>query len=54
MFPLAALQDASRATTGTATNLVRVVSGVLALVMVVVIIFRRKGGREPEKEEDDL
>jgi hypothetical protein len=35
------LQDLA---TGSSANLVRIVAGILALVMVVIIIFRRKGG----------
>jgi hypothetical protein len=47
---LAMFQDATPATTGTALPIVRVISGIFALVMVLLIIFRRKAGTKKEDE----
>ncbi len=49
---MAFLQDAPAAETGTATGMVRIVSGVIALILVGIIIFRRKGSAKKEKEEE--
>lgn len=47
---IALLQDARLATSGRLTPAIRVVSGVLALVMVFVIIYRRKGRAKNEED----
>ena len=45
------LQDAPPADGGGANTSVKIVSGVLALVLVGIIIMRRKGGKKKDEEE---
>ena len=49
---LALLQDAPAQPSSNATGMVRIISGVIALILVGVIIFRRKGSAKKEKEEE--
>ena len=48
---LAFLKKAPPSTTGTAAPLVRVISGICALIMVLIIIFKRKAGAKKDKDD---
>jgi hypothetical protein len=52
-FPdlIASLQNAPPPTSDTPREIVRVVAGILALVMVGVILFRRKSARKDDGED---
>jgi hypothetical protein len=49
---LALLQDAPAQPSPNATGIVKIISGVMALILVGVIIFRRKGSSKKDKEEE--
>jgi LPXTG-motif cell wall-anchored protein len=49
---IALLQDAPHADTGSSQNTIKIVSGVLALVLVVIIILRRRGNKKKDEEEE--
>jgi hypothetical protein len=52
---IATVQDPRLAMSGSLTGIVRLVSGILALVMVFIILRRKiQARREREIEEDDI
>jgi len=48
---IAFLQEAPAADTSGTQNTIKIVSGVLALVLVAIIILRRRSGKKKEEDE---